>query len=95
MANVFFGEVKRYDSSRGCGFIAEIKEHGTEQFFHINSVVGHITLRVGDLVTFEITPSTRKPGLTEAMNVRLSKRDANPVATATQKQAAPAAEVRQ
>ena len=50
----YLGEVTKYHRDRSYGFIQETREHGTEQFFHINDVEGRIILRVGDLVTFDI-----------------------------------------
>jgi len=71
----YLGEVTKYHRDRSYGFIQETREHGTEQFFHINDVEGRIILRVGDLVTFEIVTSKTRPDRTCAVNVRLDKRD--------------------
>jgi cold shock CspA family protein len=76
----YLGEVTKYHRDRSYGFIQETREHGTEQFFHINDVEGRIILRVGDLVTFEIVPSKTRPDRTCAVNVRLDKRDELPAA---------------
>jgi cold shock CspA family protein len=69
------GEVTKYVSNRSFGFIRELGDHGTEQFFHIEDVVGRTVLREGDLVSFSIEPSKTKPGKTHAVHVRLQKRD--------------------
>lgn len=77
------GEVVYYNFSRSFGFIREVGEHGTEQFFHIDYVVGRTVLHLGDLVTFTVEPSPNKLGKTRAANVCLQKRDAAPSASAT------------
>lgn len=76
-----FGKVKSYNREKSFGFITELKEHGIEEFFHIDNVVGHITLCVGDLVSFDIGPSRNKPGKTQAINVQLAKMDEIPSST--------------
>lgn len=70
-----FGEVTNYNPEKAYGYVRELRENGTEQFFHLNSVCGRIVLKVGDLVTFEIAASQFKSGKTEAVNVQLKKRD--------------------
>jgi len=75
MSTRLIGVVKRYDRMRAFGFLEELRQHGTEQFFHLNDVIDRTILREGDLVTFEVQPSRKKPGLTEAVKIRLSKRD--------------------
>jgi cold shock CspA family protein len=77
------GEVVYYNLPRSFGFIREIGKHGTEQFFHIDYVVGRTVLQLGDLVTFTVELSPNKPGKTRAANVRLQKRDAVPSASLT------------
>jgi cold shock CspA family protein len=67
------GEVTRYNSEKAYGYIRELGENGTEQFFHLNSVVGRVALKVGSLVTFEIAASKFKSGKTEAVNVQLTR----------------------
>jgi cold shock CspA family protein len=76
------GEVVRI-SDRGFGFIQAVvgDDIQTEQYFHASSVEGRILLRKGDIVHFVVLPSTRRPGLTEAMSVRLLRRGDTTVAT--------------
>jgi cold shock CspA family protein len=74
------GTVTRYYESRGFGFILEFSdnkaERFAEQFFHVNDVTQRIALKVGDVVYFQIGPSSRKPGMTQAFDVRLSTANA-------------------
>lgn len=69
------GEVKSYDSKRSFGFIQEVGEHGVEKFFHISNVVNNVVLRVGDLVHFTLGLSRNRPNETQAVDVRLMKRE--------------------
>lgn len=69
------GEVKFYNRDRSFGFVRELGNHPTEQFFHLDNVIGRIVLNAGDLVHFEIGPSHNRPGMTQAIAVRLMKRD--------------------
>jgi hypothetical protein len=52
-----------------------LQAHGTSQFFHLDNVVGRIILEVGDIVSFAIAPSKNKPDKTQAVEIRLHKRD--------------------
>lgn len=69
------GEVEFYNGSKCYGFVRELRHHGTSQFFHLSNVEGRVILYARDLVTFEIEESSRRPGQTCAVRVRLSKRD--------------------
>jgi cold shock CspA family protein len=75
------GIVTKYVPNRSFGFIRESGDHPTEQFFHIDDVVGRIVLQEGDLVSFLIEPSKTKPGKTHAVNVCLQERDELPAAS--------------
>lgn len=80
------GEVKSYNLDRSFGFVRELGPHPTEQFFHLDNVIGRIVLSIGDLVQFEIAPSRNRPGMTQAVNVRLVKADADTNAPETEGQ---------
>jgi cold shock CspA family protein len=75
---VYVGEVKSYNPDRSFGFVRQLGPHPTEQFFHLDNVMGRIVLSPGDLVQFEIAPSRNRPGLTMAVNVRLIQREEIP-----------------
>jgi cold shock CspA family protein len=79
----YVGEVTFYNKISSYGFINELQEHGSSQFFHIDYVEGRMILQVGDIVSFAIEPSKTKPGKTHAVEIRLHKRDLPPAATAT------------
>ena len=81
---IILGEVTLYNPVRAFGFVRELGENGREQFFHLNSVIGRTTLRVGDLVSFRIAPCKSKPGKTEAVEVCLQKNGAVPDASAAE-----------
>jgi cold shock CspA family protein len=78
------GTVTKYVSNRSFGFIRELGDHPTEQFFHLEDVVGRIVLKEGDLVSFLIEPSKTKPGKTHAVDVCLQKRDEISAASAAE-----------
>lgn len=64
------GRVKTYNNPRGFGYIQETTEHRpSEYFFHISDVEDRQVLDVGDLVTFSVGPSPKRPGATQAVNV--------------------------
>lgn len=69
------GIVVLYNPEKAFGFVREFGDHGTEQFFHVSSVDGRLALRAGDVVSFFVVPSDRKPGTTQAVGIRLRKRD--------------------
>ena len=70
-------EVLKFDPARAWGFVQAFPEEGkvqSSQFFHQSSVVDRVILQAGDFVQFQIRESVKKPGQTEAYNVRLLRR---------------------
>ena len=65
------GKVTKWDMIRAFGFIRELGEYGTEQFFHLNSVFDRRIPKIGETATFRVGPSEKTPGRTEAFDVVL------------------------
>lgn len=72
------GEVTLSKLDRGYFFVRPLGDHQPEVFLHITNIEGRIKLEVGDLVSFEIGESERKPGKLCATNARFIKRDDAP-----------------
>lgn len=70
------GEVVKYNRSGSYGFIQELREHGSEIFFHIGNVENRVVLKPGDVVTYGTAPNSLKPGQTQAVDIRLTKNEA-------------------
>eukprot|EP00930_Biecheleria_cincta_P005175 TRINITY_DN10608_c0_g1_i2.p1 TRINITY_DN10608_c0_g1~~TRINITY_DN10608_c0_g1_i2.p1 ORF type:complete len:175 (-),score=38.08 TRINITY_DN10608_c0_g1_i2:104-628(-) len=60
------GTLKSYNPSKGFGFITT--SDGTDIFFHKSDLAGKPP-KDGDVLTFEPSPSAKKPGSMEAKNV--------------------------
>jgi cold shock CspA family protein len=73
------GEVVKYNRSGSYGFIQELREHGSEIFFHISNVEERIILKPGDVVTYDTAPNSLKPNQIQAVDIRLTKHDATGV----------------
>jgi cold shock CspA family protein len=85
------GQVVTYNSDKGWGFIRHLEQkiHTSDFFFYVGAVDNRISLVEGDIVTFATTPSKKKPGRQDAIDIRLHKRDEGSVAS----EAAPAPEL--
>jgi cold shock CspA family protein len=70
------GQVMFVNSEKRFGFIEDWNDGDKQKFFHQDNSADRITLQVHDLVTFEIRPSTKKPGTECCIRVRLIKRPA-------------------
>ena len=70
------GEVVKYNRTGSYGFIQELREHGSEIFFHISKVDNRIVLKPGDIVTYSTAPNSLKPNQIQAVDIRLVKQDA-------------------
>jgi cold shock CspA family protein len=70
------GEVVKYSRERSYGFVRELRDHGSEVFFHISNVENRIVLKPGDVVTYGTVPNTRKPNEIQAVDIRLAERNA-------------------
>ena len=79
-------EVKLVNEKRGYGWIQPLDEGRLQHFFHFSQVENRVVLQVGDLVSFELEPSDRKPGMECAVRVRFSKRDGSPATSITAKE---------
>jgi cold shock CspA family protein len=69
------GEVVKYNRTGSYGFIQELREHGSEIFFHISNVENRIVLKPGDVVTYGTALNSLKPGQTQAVDTRLAKQE--------------------
>jgi cold shock protein len=63
------GTVKFFNDAKGFGFIKD-DNSDAESFVHISSLNG-ITIKEGDAVSYDITPSEKREGKTDAQNVQL------------------------
>ena len=72
------GQVVTYNREKKFGFIEDWNESSKQFFFHRNSVTGGLDLQPYDFVTFELAPSTRKPGTQHCVGIVLRKRDEAP-----------------
>lgn len=54
------GIVVRYGPNKGFGFLLEEPQGRREYFFHATDVIGRLSLRAGDKVTFQV--GHPKPG---------------------------------
>jgi cold shock CspA family protein len=68
------GKVKMFNAERHFGFI-RTDGNADGIFFHGNSIIGDFEPANGDRVTFVVQPSKRKPGSSEAIEVRLVSDD--------------------
>lgn len=59
------GKVKMFNAARGFGFITG--DDGKDVYFHTTSVVGGVTLNVGDAVEYDVEQGERGPN---AKNVK-------------------------
>jgi cold shock protein len=69
---VALGKVKRFDTSRGYGFILP-NDGGRDVFVHITAVLkaGYTDLMEGALVSYEVQPDRKDKGKMVASNLRL------------------------
>ncbi|AHB41108.1 Cold shock protein Beta-ribbon, CspA family [candidate division SR1 bacterium RAAC1_SR1_1] len=63
------GTVKFFNEAKGFGFIKD-DNSDEESFVHISSLNG-MTIKEGDAVKYDITPSEKREGKTDAKNVEL------------------------
>ena len=67
--------VNFWNKTKAFGFCETIEDRPSQAFVHITCVEGRRHLLKGDLITCTIVPSKNKPGKSDAIDVRLVKRD--------------------